>query len=161
MNQFEEALAQQGLALPEVKPPVANFIPYVITGNLVYISGQIPTENGKIVFVGKLGGEITIEQGQQAARLCALNVIAVLKQACGGDLSRLARCIRLGGFVNSAPDFTDQPEVVNGASDLFVAVFGERGRHARTAVGVAALPRGVAVEVDAIFEISHAPKINK
>jgi enamine deaminase RidA (YjgF/YER057c/UK114 family) len=161
MNQFEETLAGLGLTLPEVKPPVANFVPFVITGNLLYVSGQIPTENGQIVYIGKLGEKISVAEGQQAARLCALNVIAVLKLACDGDLNKLVRCIRVGGFVNSAPEFTDQPEVINGASDLLVSVFGERGKHARTAVGVAALPRGVAVEVDAIFEIAQTPKLKK
>ena len=153
MSRYEEALAELGLTIPEVAAPVANFVPYVVTGNLVYISGQIPMQSGKIGFVGKLGRDFEVEQGREAARLCALNVLSVIRLACGGDLDRVARCVRLGGFINSADDFTSQPEVMNGASDLLVAVFGERGRHARTAVGVNALPRGVAVEVDAVFEL--------
>lgn len=153
MSRYEEALAELGLTIPEVAAPVANFVPYVVTGNLVYISGQIPMQAGKLGFVGKLGRDFEVEQGREAARLCALNVLSVIRQACGGDLDRVARCVRLGGFINSADDFTSQPEVMNGASDLLVAVFGERGRHARTAVSVNALPRGVAVEVDAVFEL--------
>jgi enamine deaminase RidA (YjgF/YER057c/UK114 family) len=154
MDKYQEALAKLGLTFPEMTLPVANFVPYVITGNLVYISGQIPMRNGEVVFVGKLGRDFTVEQCQEAARICALNALAILHHACGGDLDRVARCVRLGGFINSTPEFADQPEVMNGASDLIVSVFGERGRHARAAVGVNSLPRGVAVEVDAIFEIT-------
>jgi enamine deaminase RidA (YjgF/YER057c/UK114 family) len=154
MNKYEASLSKLGFTIPEPVLPVANFLPYVTAGNLVYISGQIPIRDGKILFVGRLGEDFNVEQGQRAARVCALNVLAVIQQACGGDLDRVVRCVRLGGFINSTPDFTDQPEVMNGASDLIVAVFGERGRHARTAVGVNSLPRGVAVEVDAVFEIS-------
>jgi enamine deaminase RidA (YjgF/YER057c/UK114 family) len=153
MDAYDETLAGLGLALPELPTPVANFVPYVVTGNLVYVSGQIPLRDGKVAFVGKLGRDFTVEEGKEAARICALYILAAVRQACGGDLSRVVRCVRLGGFVNSAPDFTDQPEVMNGASDLMVAVLGDRGRHARAAVGVSSLPRGVAVEADAIFEI--------
>ena len=155
MSSYEETLAELGLTIPEVAAPVANFVPYVVTGNLVYVSGQIPIEDGKIDFVGKLGRDFDVEQGREAARLCALNVLSVIRRACGGDLDRVSRCVRLGGFVNSTDEFTAQPEVMNGASDLLVAVFGERGRHARTAVGVSALPRGVAVEVEAVFELTR------
>ena len=155
MDRYEEALAGLGLSFPEPAAPVANFVPSVVTGNLVYISGQIPVRDGEIGFVGKLGRDFDVEQGREAARACALNLLAVLRSACGGDLDRVARCVRLGGFINSTDEFTAQPEVMNGASDLLVAVLGERGRHARTAVSVNALPRGVAVEVDAIFEIAH------
>ena len=154
MNRYEEALAELGLTIPEAAAPVANFVPYVVTGNLVYVSGQIPMRDGEIGFIGKLGREFDVAQGREAARACALNVLSVLRQACGGDLDRVTRCVRLGGFINSTDDFTAQPEVMNGASDLLVAVFGERGRHARTAVSVNSLPRGVAVEVDAVFEIT-------
>ncbi|HKQ52723.1 MAG TPA: RidA family protein [Pyrinomonadaceae bacterium] len=155
MSRYEETLAELGLTVPELAAPVANFVPYVVTGNLVYVSGQIPTRDGKLDFVGKLGRDFDVEQGREAARLCVLNVLSVIRHACGGDLDRVARCVRLGGFVNSTDEFTNQPEVMNGASDLVVAVFGERGRHARAAVSVNALPRGVAVEVDAVFEIAH------
>ena len=155
MSSYEETLAGLGLSIPELAAPVANFVPYVVTGNLVYVSGQIPARDGKTEFVGKLGRDFDVEQGREAARLCALNVLSVIRHACGGDLDRVSRCVRLGGFVNSTEEFTNQPEVMNGASDLVVAVFGERGRHARAAVSVNALPRGVAVEVDAVFEITH------
>ena len=153
MDKYEEALAKLGLVFPDPATPVANFLPYQVTGKLVYISGQISMQAGQVNFLGKLGKDLTVEQGQEAARICALNALAMIRHACGGDLDRVVRCVRLGGFVNSTPEFTDQPKVMNGASDLMVAVFGERGRHARAAVGVNALPLGAAVEVDAIFEI--------
>lgn len=153
MDKFEEALAKLGLSIPEPTIPVANYVPYVISGKLVYISGQIPLQSGQITFVGKLGRDFSIEKGAEAAQICGLNILGLIRHACEGNLERVVRCVRLGGFVNGTDDFTDQPQVVNGASDLMVAVFGERGRHARAAVGVNSLPRGVAVEVDAIFEI--------
>jgi enamine deaminase RidA (YjgF/YER057c/UK114 family) len=153
MNKYEEALAKLGLTMPEPTIPVANYVPYVISGKLVYISGQIPMRAGQVSFVGKVGREFSVEQGQEAAQACALNILALIRHACDGDLDRIERCVRLGGFVNGTPEFTDQPQVLNGASDLIVTVFGERGRHARAAIGVNSLPRGVAVEVDAIFEI--------
>ena len=129
-------------------------MPYVISGKLVTISGQIPTGPDGPSFVGKLGADMSLEDGQAAARLCAINLLAQLKAACGGDLDRVRRCVRLGVFVNATPDFTRQPEVANGASDLMVAVLGEAGKHARAAVGAGSLPRGVAVEVDGLFEIA-------
>jgi len=155
MSRYEEVLAELGLTIPELAAPVANFVPYVMTGSLVYVSGQIPVRDGEIGFVGKLGRDFDVDEGREAARLCALNVLSVIRAACGGNLDRVSRCVRLGGFINSTDEFTAQPEVMNGASDLVVAVFGERGRHARAAVSVNALPRGVAVEVDAVFEITH------
>jgi enamine deaminase RidA (YjgF/YER057c/UK114 family) len=154
MNRYAAALADLGLELPEIPAPVANFVPYARTGNLVFISGQVPLRDGKVCFVGKLGAGVSIDEGKEAARLCALYVLATLAHACGGDLDRVVRCVRLGGFVNAVPEFTEHPAVMNGASDLMVAVLGERGRHARAAVGVGSLPLGVAVEVDAIFEIA-------
>ena len=153
MDKYEEALRRLGLAIPEPVVPVANFVQYVITNSLVYISGQVPMREGRVTFAGKLGIDFSIEQGQQAARDCALSVLALIRDACGGDLDKVVRCVRLGGFINCTPEFTDQPKVMNGASDLMVAVLGERGRHARAAVGVSSLPLGAAVEVDAIFEI--------
>ena len=129
-------------------------VPYVVSGNQVFVAGQITIHDGEIQYVGKLGRDYGVEEGQAAARLCALNIVAQVKAACGGDLDRVVRCIRLGGFVNSTADFTDQPEVVNGASNLMVEVFGDKGKHARAAVSAASLPRGVAVEVDAVFEIA-------
>jgi enamine deaminase RidA (YjgF/YER057c/UK114 family) len=152
-GRIEARLQELGIELPQPGAPVANYVPFTISGNLVLIAGQLCVWNGERRFVGKLGAGIAIADGQAAARLCALNIIAHLRVACGGDLDRARRCLRLGGFVNCTPEFTDMPQVVNGASDLMVELFGDIGRHARAAVGVSALPGGVAVEVDAIFEI--------
>lgn len=150
---IEKALAQQGIILPATTAPAANYVPARRLGNQIYISGQVPSANGKDLFNGKLGSDFTVEEGQAAARLCAINILAQLKQALDGDLDRVVGVIRLGGFVNAEPDFQDHPKVINGASDLMVAVFGEAGRHARAAVGCYSLPRNVPVEVDAIFEV--------
>jgi len=144
---IEARLKELGIELPLQPAPAANYVPFVKVGTLVFISGQITSR------LGKVGRDITIEEGQEAARLCALNIFAHLKVACEGDLNRVVRCVRLGGFVNCMDDFKDQPKVMNGASDLMVAVFGEKGRHARASVGVNALPLGVAVEVEALFEV--------
>ena len=132
---------------------MANYVPFTVSGNLVFVSGQICQWNGERRFVGKLGAGDSIADGQQAARLCALNILAQLQRRLGGDLDRVRRVVRLGGFVNCTPGVHRQPQVVNGASDLMVEVFGDAGRHARAAVGVGSLPGGVAVEVDAMFEI--------
>ena len=153
MSKAEEALAQLGLELPAPPAPVANYVGYTISERIVYISGQLPVKSGKLAFVGKLGDSISIDSGYEAGKLCALNILAQLKAACGGDLDRVARILRLGGFVNSTPEFVDAPKCINGASDLMVAVFGDAGRHARAAVSVAALPSGAAVEVDAVVEL--------
>ena len=150
---IDARLRQLGIELPEPTSPLANYVPFAMSGNLVFIAGQLCLWNGERRFVGKLGAGITIADGQQAARLCALNILAHLRVACGGDLDRVRRCLRVGGFVNCTPEFTDMPQVVNGASDLMVAVFGDQGRHARAAVGVSSLPAGVAVEVEGTFEI--------
>ena len=147
-------LTELGIDLPQASAPAANYVPYVVSGNNVYISGQVPVSDGELKFIGKLGDGYGVDDGYQAARLCGLNIIAQLKAACGGDLDRVTRCLKLGGFVNSIPDFGDQPKVVNGASDLMVEVFEDKGKHARFAVSAASLPFGVAVEVDAIFEIA-------
>jgi len=152
-GKIERRLKELGIELPQPAAPVANYVPYTISRNLVFISGQICQWNGELRFVGKLGGAISIADGREAARLCALNILAHLRVACGGDLDGVRRCLRLGGFVNCTPEFTDMPQVVNGASDLMVAVFGDFGRHARAAVGMNGLPGGVAVEVEATFEI--------
>ena len=152
-GKVEARLKELGIVLPAAPAPAANYVPWVVSQGMAFIAGQIPIQDGKPTFVGKLGREFTIEQGQQAARLCALNVLAQLKAACGGDLDKAVRCAKVGAFVNCTPEFHDQPQVVNGASDLFVAVLGEAGKHARFAVGVPSLPRGVAVEVDAVFEL--------
>ncbi len=153
MSVIESRLKELGITLPAPPVPVASYVPYTISGNLVFISGQVPIADGAVKYVAKLGADAGLEVGQAAAQLCAINLLAQLKAACGGDLDRVARCLKLGVFVNATPDFTQQPEVANGASDLIAAVFGDAGKHARAAVGVGSLPRGVAVEVDAIFEI--------
>ncbi|HEY4077581.1 MAG TPA: RidA family protein [Rhizomicrobium sp.] len=149
----ESRLKELGVVLPAPPAPVASYVPYTISGNQVFISGQIPILDGAVKHVGKLGVDMHMEGGQAAAQLCAINLLAQLKAACGGDLDRVVKCVRLGVFVNASPEYTDHPQVANGASDLIAAVFGEAGKHARAAVGVGSLPRGVAVEVDAIFEI--------
>jgi enamine deaminase RidA (YjgF/YER057c/UK114 family) len=146
-------LAELGLELPEPSAPGANYVPFVQTGHLVFVTGQLSQWNGERRFIGKLGREFDVEEGRQAARLCALNVIAQLGSALDGDLDRVARCVRIAGFVNSMPEFHGQSQVVNGASDVFVEVFGDAGRHARMAIGVSALPYDVAVEVEGTFEV--------
>jgi enamine deaminase RidA (YjgF/YER057c/UK114 family) len=154
MAQVEKKLAELGIVLPAPVPPVANYVPFVRTGSLLFVSGQICVgADGKLVAKGKLGETVAIEDGQQAARVCAINLLAQVKAAVG-DLDRVVRVVRLGGFINSEPTFLDGPKVMNGASDLMVEVFGEQGRHARTTVGVAALPVDAAVEVEGLFEIS-------
>jgi enamine deaminase RidA (YjgF/YER057c/UK114 family) len=153
-GRVDTRLKELSITLPKAAPPVASYVPYVITGNLVYISGQVTMGPSGLEYVGQLGKEFTVEQGQAAARLCALNVIAQLQQACGGNLDRVTRCVKVTGFVNAVPGFAQHPEVINGASDLIVQVFGDMGRHARAAVGAGSLPRNVAVEVEAIFEIA-------
>jgi enamine deaminase RidA (YjgF/YER057c/UK114 family) len=152
-GEIEQRLHNLGIELPQPSAPGANYVPYVRTGNLVFVTGQLSQWNGERRFLGKLGREFGVAEGQQAARLCALNVIAQLRVALDGDLERLSRCVRIAGYVNSLPEFADQSQVVNGASDTFVELFGEAGRHARMAVGVAALPYDVAVEVEGIFEV--------
>lgn len=146
-------LKELGIKLPEPIAPVANYVPFVKSGNQIFISGQLPVENGEVKFVGKLGENIAVEEGQKAARICAINILSVLNSALGGNLDKVLRCVKLGIFVNSTPDFSNHPIVANGASDLMVEVFGAKGKHARFAMGAGSLPRGVAVEVDAVFEI--------
>lgn len=153
MSNVETALAALGLSLPEAPAPAANYVPFVVTGNLVWISGQISRDAKGGLITGKLGAELDVAQGAAAAQTCALAILAQLKSAVGGDWSRVVRAVKLVGFVNSTSDFTDQPKVVNGASDLMVAALGEAGRHARSAVSAGSLPLGVAVEVEAVFEI--------
>ena len=152
-TRVEDRLKALGIELPTPSKPGANYVPFVRAGDLIYLTGQLSQWNGERRFVGKLGRDFGIEEGQQAARLCALNLIAHLRTALDGDLDRVARCVRIAGFVNSTPDFSSQSQVINGASDLFVQVFGEAGRHTRMAVGVAALPYDVAVEVEGLFEV--------
>jgi enamine deaminase RidA (YjgF/YER057c/UK114 family) len=147
-------LAELGIELPSAQPPLAAYVPFAITGKLVVVSGQLPMQAGKLAVAGKLGDTVTVEQGQEAARLCLLNVLAHLNTATGGDLDRVARIVRLGGFVACAPGFTQHPAVINGASELAVEIFGDAGRHARAAVGVASLPLDAAVEIEALIEIN-------
>ena len=150
---IDARLAELGIALPDAPAPAANYVPFVVTGSLVFISGQVPFQDGRLSHVGKLGDAYSVDDGRDCARIVAVNILAQLRAACGGDLDRVRRCVKLGGFVNSTPGFTDQPSVINGASDLIVEIFGERGRHARFAVGAPSLPFDVAVEIDAVFEI--------
>ena len=147
-------LKDLGIELPQPAAAVANYVPFVVSGSLVFVSGQLPLENGKLMVAGKLGDSVTLEDGVRAARLCALNLLALARAAAGGDLDRIRRLVRLTAFVASVPGFTDQPKVVNGASDLMVQVLGEAGRHARVAVGAPALPLDAAVEIDGIFELA-------
>ncbi|SEL50509.1 RidA family protein [Nonomuraea pusilla] len=149
----EERLAELGLTLPPVVPPVAAYVPALRTGDLVYTSGQVPIVDGKPARTGKLGAGLGVEEGQEMARICALNALAAVKAEIG-DLAKVRRVVKVVAFVASTPDFTDQPKVANGASELFQEVFGEAGRHARSAVGVAALPLDVPVEVEIIVEVS-------
>ena len=149
---IDARLAELGLTLPDAPAPAANYVPFVISGNMLYVSGQISQDaNGRIN--GRLGADMDISSGAAAAARCGLSLIAQAKAACGGDLDRVARVVKLVGFVNSTPDFTDQPKVINGCSDLMVEVFGEAGRHARAAVSAPSLPFGVAVEIEAVFEV--------
>lgn len=145
-------LSELGITLPEAVAPVANYVPFVLVGDLLHVSGQIAKGPDGLI-LGRLGDGMDVAAGAIAARACALNIIAQVAAACGGDLDRVVRVVKLNGFVASTPGFTDQPKVINGASDLMVAVFGDAGRHARSAVGVAALPLGVAVEIDAVVQI--------
>lgn len=152
MSAIEAKLQELGVTLPNPPAPVASYVPFVVVGNLVHVSGQVSVDaSGGIK--GKLGDAIEVEQGQAAARLCGLNLLAQVKAACGGDLDRVKRVVKLSGFVNVTPDFDPIPQVMNGCSDLMVAVFGDAGRHARSAVGMANLPLNYAVEVDGLFEI--------
>jgi enamine deaminase RidA (YjgF/YER057c/UK114 family) len=151
---IEAKLAELGITLPQPAAPVANYIGFNVVGKLVVVSGQIPFVEGKIAVTGKLGAGVSVEDGQRAARICFINLLAQAKAAAGGDLDRIARVVRLGGFVACTPDFTQQPQVINGASDLAVAVFGDKGKHARAAVGCPSLPGDAAVEVEGMFELA-------
>jgi enamine deaminase RidA (YjgF/YER057c/UK114 family) len=151
-NPIEARLSEMGVTLPDAPAPAANYVPFVRVGDLVHISGQVPFVDGKLT-PGKLGDTMTVEQGAEIAKICAIHLLAQVKKACDGDLSRLVRAVKLVGFVNSTSDFTEQPKVINGASDFLVEVLGEAGRHARSAVSAASLPFGVAVEIEGIFQI--------
>lgn len=150
---INKKLQDLGIILPEVLAPVANYVGFVKSGNMVFVSGQLPIENGQLKYVGKVGSQISVDEAKVAAKICAINIISQIKSACMGDLEKVKKCVKLGVFVNGDAEFTDHPLVANGASDLMVEVFGDAGKHARAAVGSGSLPRGVAVEVDAIFEV--------
>jgi enamine deaminase RidA (YjgF/YER057c/UK114 family) len=154
MGRIDARLAELGITLPQPMAPMANYVPFVRTGHLVVVSGQVPARDGKIAFTGKVGGGVTVETGQEAAKLCLINVLVHLRAACEGDLDRVVRVVRLGGFIASPADFSQHAVVMNGASDLAVAVFGDAGRHARSTIGVPALPGDAAVEVEGMFEVS-------
>ena len=152
MSKIEQRLAELGVVLPEAAAPAANYEPFVRVGDLVHVSGQVSMQDGSFL-TGKLGADMDAEAGARAARSCAIGLLAQVKAACGGDLDRLVRAVKLTGFVNSTADFGDQPRVINGASDFLVEALGEAGRHARSAVSAASLPFGVAVEIEGIFQI--------
>ena len=153
-GKIDARLKELEITLPAPPAPVASYVPFVVSGNHVFISGQVTVDSGGLKYVGVIGKNLSAEEGKEAARLCAINAIAQVKAACGGDLDRVKRVVKVTVFLNAVREFTQHPEVANGASDLFVSVFGEAGRHARSAVGAGSLPRGVACEVEAIFEIA-------
>lgn len=153
-TQIADRLTEIGIALPKPTPAAGTYSPFIITGNLVFISGQVPVGKSGLEFQGKVGDTFSVDEGKAAARLCAINILAQLSAALDGDLDRVTRCVKLGGFINSTSEFGDHPAVMNGASDLMVEVFAEKGRHARFAVGAPSLPFDVAVEVEAVFEIA-------
>jgi len=154
MGLIDTRLAELGITLPKPAIPVANYVGWVKTGNLVFTAGQVTLADGKILYIGKVGGEISLDDANKAARLCAINILSQLREACGGDLARVVRIVKVVGFVNGVPEFTDHPKVINGASDLLVQVFGDKGKHARSAVGAGSLPLNVSVEVEAVAEIA-------
>ena len=152
--EIDARLDELGIELPEAPAAAATYVPYVVSGDLVFVAGQVPFVGGELKYVGRVGADMSEEEAVKAARVCALNIVAQVKAACGGDLDRVVRCVKLGGFVNSTEDFTRQPWVINGASDLIAEIFGDKGKHARFAVGSNALPLGVSVEIDAVFQIA-------
>jgi enamine deaminase RidA (YjgF/YER057c/UK114 family) len=153
-GRIETRLAELGVTLPTPIAPIANYVPYIITSDLVFVSGQLPVADGKVAFTGKVGAGVSVEDAKAAARLCFINLLVHVRVACGGDLDRVRQVVRLGGFIAAPAEFTQHAQVLNGASDLAVAVFGEAGRHARAAVGVSSLPADAAVEVEGLFRIA-------
>ncbi|MEP4198496.1 MAG: RidA family protein [Aliishimia sp.] len=149
---ISQRLADAGVTLPEANAPAANYVPFVQVGNLLFVSGQVPMKDGEFV-TGKVGADVGVEDGVAAAKICAISLLSQVRAACGGDIDRLEKVVKLTGFVNSTPDFTQQPQVINGASDFLVEVLGDVGRHSRSAVSAAALPLGVSVEIEGIFQI--------
>ena len=153
MHSFEENIKNLGLKIPELPKALANYVPYKIVGKTMYISGQAPVRNGEMIYKGKVGSDITIEEGIEAAKLCVINIIAAVKTGLEGDWNKLDSFVKLTGFVNCQDSFTDQPKIINGASDMLVEIFGDQGRHTRVAVGSNALPLGISVEIDAIIQL--------
>jgi len=153
MHSFEENIKNLGLNIPDLPKALANYVPYKIVGKTMYISGQAPVENGELIYKGKVGSDITIEDGIEAAKLCVINIIAAVKSGLNGDWDKLDSFVKLTGYVNCQDNFTDQPKIINGASDMLVDIFGDQGRHSRVAVGSNALPLGIAVEIDAIIQL--------
>jgi len=153
MHVFEENIKQLGIEIPDMPNALANYVPYKLSDSIVYVSGQAPVMNGKLIYKGKVGNDISIEDGIKAAELCCINIISVLKKSIDGDWNKLDNFLKLGGFVNCNSDFVDQPQIINGASDLLVKVFGEQGKHSRFAVGSNSLPMNISVEIDAIIKI--------
>ena len=153
MHLFDENIKNLGLNIPDLPKALANYVPYKIIGKTIYISGQAPVQNGELIYKGKVGSDISIEDGKEAAKLCVINIIAALKTGLEGDWDKLDSFVKLTGFVNCQDNFTDQPKIINGASDMLVEIFGDQGRHARVAVGSNALPLGIAVEIDAIVQL--------
>ena len=153
MHSFEENIKNLGLKIPELPKALANYVPYKIVGKTMYISGQAPVKNGELIYKGKVGSDISVEDGIEAARLCVINIIAAVKTGLEGDWSKLDNFVKLTGYVNCQDTFTDQPKIINGASDMLVEIFGDQGRHSRVAVGSNALPLGIAVEIDAIVQL--------
>ncbi|MAV63777.1 MAG: hypothetical protein CMG00_01135 [Candidatus Marinimicrobia bacterium] len=153
MHVFEENIKKLGIEIPDMPAPLANYVPFKVSDNVVYVSGQGPVNNGELVYLGKVGEDITIDDGIKAAELCCINIIAALKKSINGDWNRLDNFLKLGGFVNCKNNFYDQPKIINGASDLLVNIFGKQGRHSRFAVGSNSLPMNISVEIDAIIKI--------
>ena len=153
MHLFDENIKNLGLNIPDLPKALANYVPYKIIGQTIYISRQAPVQNGELIYKGKVGSDISIEAGVEAAKLCVINIIAALKTGLEGDWDKLDSFVKLTGFVNCQDNFTDQPKIINGASDMLVEIFGDQGRHARVAVGSNALPLGIAVEIDAIVQL--------
>jgi enamine deaminase RidA (YjgF/YER057c/UK114 family) len=152
-GQIEARLAELGVTLPEASAPAANYVPFVQVGDTLFVSGQISMENGQMI-TGKIGADMSVEDGAAAAKVCAINLLAQVKAACGGDLDKLVRVVKLTGFVNSTPEFGEQPKVINGCSDFLVEALGDKGRHSRSAVSAGALPFNVSVEIEGIFQIA-------
>ena len=153
MHLFDKNIKNLGLNIPDLPKALANYVPYKIISKTIYISGQAPVQNGELIYKGKVGSDISIEEGIEAAKLCVINIIAALKTGLEGDWDKLDSFVKLTGFVNCQDNFTDQPKIINGASDMLVKIFGDQGRHARVAVGSNALPLGIAVEIDAIVQL--------